>query len=705
MNTFEEWNRVISNAISLTEVLAKAFDLTEPDDVEWVYVNEDKELVTKTFPNLRKVIDELTEDLYTHAPLYTVNTIADLRKLDYPYDKVYVKGYYDPNDNIFGSNFYVWYPDNTDPDDKGLTIKLDKYDVGRYKLVFGYPIVIGWFGITKDNYDENFVKLIVDKYKKVYDNITNTLYDDTIRKTDSLSMNKLEIVNDDSKFELINNLTVDKNHNVSDITYTRPTIFGLIDIENPQEGDICHVASYYGNDNISGIYVYKENVTRTMHDGGRYISPARLPSNWWNYNVDEDKGCWVKLTSNSYASLEEYGAIKDDETKDNRTIIEAILRNNKHIYIPKGRWRTSLGIDVNVDNEQYTEISIIGDGEESVLEVNGSDGIYANDGVNIKTDIRNIKLEVSSGYKGISIPYNLINSNIDNVTIISDHNALYILNAINSKLTNLRMYSKTDDACVILNSSNLSLINCVGKTDNTNNTIYNIREQATMINCGSWLDYNESTDITDNNAKGNIWGIFGYVDESKDIRYNVTLINCDIDNFISYGLRFVNDGRALLINNTFRSIPNTTYYASICVDQCTELFQMINNKFDTELSTRAKKSEICAMNLINVEGIDEIDVDNVLYKTSNKISYKNADKYINYLGYNNLYVDNLVGNNVDINNLKITTLEKDDASDSIDSVSDLIWSNDNTGPILIDRNDGKKYRLFVDSGNLGLEEV
>ena len=316
MNTFEEWNRVIKNAISLTELLEKAFDLTTPEDVTWVYINEDKELVTRTFPNLAKIIDNFTSNLYKQAPLYSVDTIAELRKLEYPYNKVYVKGYYDPNDNIFGSNFYVWYPDSTDPDDKGLTIKLDKFDTGRYKLVHGYPIVVGWFGMTKDNYDENFVKLLVDKYKKVYDNIKNILYDDTIRKTESLSMDKLELVNGDNKLDIINDLNVDKHIKASDINYTRKTIFGLTDIENPIDGDMCLVSSYYGNDNVSGIYVYKENVIRTMHDGGRYISPTRTPDVWWNYTVDEDKGCWVKLTDNDYASLEEYGAIKNDNTNN-----------------------------------------------------------------------------------------------------------------------------------------------------------------------------------------------------------------------------------------------------------------------------------------------------------------------------------------------------------------------------------------------------
>ena len=349
MNTFEEWNRVISNAVTLTEVLEKAFDLTTPDDVTWVYVNENKELVTKTFPNLRKIINELTQDLYTNTPLYSVDTIADLRKLDKPYDKVYVKGYYDPTDNIFGSNFYVWYPDNTDPDDKGLTIKLDNFETGRYKLVHGYPIVVGWFGITKDNYDENFVKLLVDKYRKVYDNITNTLYDDTVRKTDSLSMTKLELTNDNSKFELVNDVIVDKYYKISDMSYIRNTIFGLTDITNPKEGDVCHVTSYYGNDDISGTYIYKENIIRTMHDGGRYISPTRSPNNWWNYVVDEDKGCWVKITNDNYASLKEYGGISDGVT-DNTQIINAILRNNKHIYIPKGTWKTSTGINMNINN-------------------------------------------------------------------------------------------------------------------------------------------------------------------------------------------------------------------------------------------------------------------------------------------------------------------------------------------------------------------
>ena len=694
MNTFEEWNRVISNAITLTEVLEKAFDLTTPDDVTWVYINENKELVTKTFPNLRKVIDELTQDLYTNAPLYSVDTIADLRKLDKPYDKVYVKGYYDPTDNIFGSNFYVWYPDNTDPDDKGLTIKLDNFETGRYKLVHSYPIVVGWFGVTKDNYDENFVKLLVDKYRKVYDNITNTLYDDTIRKTDSLSMTKLELTNNNSKFELINDVIVDKYYKTSDMSYIRNTIFGLTDITNPKEGDVCHVTSYYGNDDVSGTYVYKENIVRTMHDGGRYISPTRSPNNWWGYVVDEDIGCWVKVTTDSYASLKEYGGV-DDGVTDNRQIITAILRNNNHIYIPKGVWKTSRGIDMNINNKINTNFYIKGEGEDSILETLDSNAIYATEGVNLTCVVDNVKLKVNNGYKGIYIKPNLINSKLSNITIESDASSIYLFNAINTEMNNIKASSNINDTYVVLNSSNMTMINCIGKTTETH-AIFNIREEVTMINCGTWLNTNESTELTDNDVKCSVWGYFGYLNTDNnppiDSRYNVVLINCNIFNFKNYGIRFRNDGNGVMINNVFRSLPNESYYASIGIDKCSGLIKMVNNKFNTDLSTRAKKSEVFALSTsVNIIGIDVIDINNVLYRATNTSNYLDENKHLNLSGYNNLYVDELVINKIDYKEPNV--------------VVDMLWSDSSKGPVLIDRNDGTKYRLFINNGNLGIEEV
>jgi len=47
-----------------------------------------------------------------------------------------------------------------------------------------------------------------------------------------------------------------------------------------------------------------------------------------------------------------------------------------------------------------------------------------------------------------------------------------------------------------------------------------------------------------------------------------------------------------------------------------------------------------------------------------------------------------------------------DYSNTTPAVSDIEFNNGSLGIILIDRSDStKKYRLYVDNGNLGIEEV
>ena len=90
-------------------------------------------------------IVEITEN-YSHK----VNTIADIRLLINPPDRVWVSGYYEKGDGAFGSNIFEWDSTSVKDDNGGTVIKLDGVVTGRYLLRYSGAVNVKWFGAVGD---------------------------------------------------------------------------------------------------------------------------------------------------------------------------------------------------------------------------------------------------------------------------------------------------------------------------------------------------------------------------------------------------------------------------------------------------------------------------------------------------------------------------------------------------------------------------
>lgn len=84
------------------------------------------------------------------AKLLTVNTIAELRAMEYTPDTLFVSGYHDKGDGAFGSNIFEWDSASTDADNAGTIIQVTGIVTGRYKLRYDGAVNVKWFGAVGD---------------------------------------------------------------------------------------------------------------------------------------------------------------------------------------------------------------------------------------------------------------------------------------------------------------------------------------------------------------------------------------------------------------------------------------------------------------------------------------------------------------------------------------------------------------------------
>jgi len=110
----------------------------------------------------------------------------------------------------------------------------------------------------------------------------------------------------------------------------------------------------------------------------------------------------------------------------------------------------------------------------------------------------------------------------------------------------------------------------------------------------------------------------------------------------------------------------------------------------------SSNDEFIPINPDYVEGFKNTLVINVVGDANGSVSFKGDEGNVSL---------ELISINADkLDGLDSSQFLRNDIDDSING--DIEFTNENKGIILVDRSDtSKKYRLFIDNGNLGIEEV
>lgn len=154
------------------------------------------------------------------------------------------------------------------------------------------------------------------------------------------------------------------------------TIADLRNTQGEYEGQIVELLGYYQPNDEAPSIKYKWSSDIGTDDGGKYINTSN--------------GTWEALFNNEINILN-YGAKSEDKNFDNSIILNKVLQENKHIYIPIGIFYVNNSIRLN--NHNY----INGEGNKSVLTSISNNSFNIIELINVSfCKIKHLSIEVNS---------------------------------------------------------------------------------------------------------------------------------------------------------------------------------------------------------------------------------------------------------------------------------------------------------------------
>ncbi|NYE07277.1 hypothetical protein F4694_004062 [Bacillus niacini] len=252
------------------------------------------------------------------------------------------------------------------------------------------------------------------------------------------------------------------------------------------------------------------------------------------------------------------------------------------VYLPKGTLKSTVNILVK------SNVEVKGNGKsKTIIQFIGCSGFVSP----TDTYINNFKLRdmtikgdaglitnTNSGYHAIGInsgTKETMNCVFENIFVREFRGkGVYIPNMFSCRFTDIQVDFVADNGIEIEGGNTTLLENCYVHSVATGKAAYVVYSSATLINCNG----------VDN---ADIWGVFGQdvATDGKNSIFNITLLNCNIEDFKKIGLRFKFNGSFKLINTTFLAPSTGTFEYYTRVDYSDKVSMVLDSNFQSKGAT------------------------------------------------------------------------------------------------------------------------
>lgn len=178
-----------------------------------------------------------------------VDTLADMRTIEFPHETVWCSGYHSKNDGAFGSNIYRWNPTSTATDNGGTIIKLTSITTGRYELQYSNKTIgLEYFGITGIGDEtikiQNWLNCLSNGLTLIGKKLTCTVTSLVIPRFSNVTIdfNGLELVSTSNLVITLQNSTTSLGNITANMT-KGDTVIQMANTTNISIGDVVRVVS------------------------------------------------------------------------------------------------------------------------------------------------------------------------------------------------------------------------------------------------------------------------------------------------------------------------------------------------------------------------------------------------------------------------------------------------------------------------------
>jgi hypothetical protein len=175
-------------------------------------------------------------------------------------------------------------------------------------------------------------------------------------------------------------------------------------------------------------------------------------------------------------------------------------------------------------------------------------------------------------------------SRFENIAVWTGGRAFYLPNEFNTELVNCQGSSHNANVFELNGGNSTALRGCYAHQVPPGCYGYRIYASAILDSC-TGID----------SPGGGDWGLFGASigrGDAVNAIYNITLINCDIEDFNNTGVRLRNSGIAKISGGAFDAKATGTYQAELYVEYSEGLVIVENTAFYQKGATRAKKAAV-----------------------------------------------------------------------------------------------------------------
>ena len=308
-------------------------------------------------------------------------------------------------------------------------------------------------------------------------------------------------------------------------------------------------------------------ISRRLAVGSLLVGAAIIPA------VRASASCSQNPANTNIKNVKlDYCAMGDGVT-DDTAAIQAAANSGESLYFPPGTYLIS---DTITLPNAYDLIYLgSGKGETTIKQTTSGKDAFSHNYTYFRISWRDLSIIGDSGTgHGIKVTGIIYNCDFTELSFYMGGSGVYsVTKPVFSTLFSRCEFSSHDTHGIEIHGGNTcTFLQCYAQNIQASSYGYRVYSQALMLGC-TGID------------SGGGWGLFGCATsdgDAQNIQYQLTCLNCNIEDHTTEGIRLKYDGTANIINSTFLAPSSGTYDSDLRIDFCDRLISLENCAFTTK---------------------------------------------------------------------------------------------------------------------------